>query len=227
VNVANLGQTLHHSYRGIPALLRGFPRSLRALTVLIILVFIANGVASPFWVVYAKTDIGLTASEWGLVLLVETGLRNILTIPAGFLTDRFGRTRFIIAALAISAVIPLYLFAGSFVFVLAIRCVIALASALFSPAMSALLADTVPSAIRGRVMAAIGRGSVSIGGASGGTGGPGTGFLITLPLMGAALCGGLLYAWSPAVPFLFVFAVTVVALLVAALFLRDPKTAEA
>ena len=176
--------------------------------------------------VYAKTHLGLTASQWGLILLVEFGLRNLTTVPAGFLTDRFGRTRFLIAALLLSAATPLYLLAGSFGFVLAIRCVIAVAAAFFGPAMGALLADTVPSAIRGRVMAAIGRGSVSIGSASGGTGGPGTGFLTTLPLMAAALCGGFLYAWNPATPFLLVFGLTVVALLVSVAFVRDPKTAQ-
>ncbi len=227
VSAANLGQTLRRSYTGIPALLRGFPRSLRAVSVVITLCFIANGVASPFWVVYAKTHIGLTASQWGLILLVEFGLRNLTTVPAGFLTDRFGRTRFLIAALLVSAATPLYLLAGSFGLALAIRCIIAVAAAFFSPAMGALLADTVPSAIRGRVMAAIGRGSVSIGSASGGTGGPGTGFLTTLPLMAAALCGGFLYAWSPATPFLIVFGLTIVALLVLVAFVRDPKTAEA
>ena len=226
VSAANLGQALGRSYTGIPALLRGFPRSLRAVSVVIILCFIANGVAGPFWVVYAKTHLGLTASQWGLILLVEFGLRNLTTVPAGFLTDRFGRTRFLIAALLLSAATPLYLLAGSFGFVLAIRCVIAVAAAFFSPAMGALLADTVPSAIRGRVMAAIGRGSVSIGSASGGTGGPGTGFLTTLPLMAAALCGGFLYAWNPATPFLLVFGLTVVALLVSVAFVRDPKTAQ-
>ena len=226
VSAANLGRTLRRSYTGIPALLRGFPPSLRAVSVVIILCFLANGVASPFWVVYARTHIGLSASQWGLILLVETGLRNLTTIPAGFLTDRLGRAPFIIAALLASAVIPLYLLAASFGYVLAIRCVIAVAAAFFSPAMGALLADTVPSGIRGRVMAAIGRGSVSIGAAAGGMGGPGTGFLTTLPLMAAALCGGLLYAWTPASPFLVVFGLTVAALLVSTLFLRDPERAE-
>ena len=47
VSAANLGQALGRSYTGIPALLRGFPRSLRAVSVVIILCFIANGVAGP------------------------------------------------------------------------------------------------------------------------------------------------------------------------------------
>ena len=110
--------------------------------------------------IYAKTHIGLSSSQWGLILLCEMTLRNLATIPAGFMADRFGRARFIIGALLGSTVIPLFLLAGSFGDVLAIRCIVGVTAAVFSPSTSALLADTVPSAIRGRVMAAIGRGSV-------------------------------------------------------------------
>jgi MFS family permease len=162
-----------------------------------------------------------------LVLLAETGLRNLATVPAGFLTDNYGRCRFIIAALAASLVIPLFVWTGSFAQVLLIRCIIGLASAFLSPAMGALMADTVPSATRGRVMAAIGRGSVMIGGASGGIGGPGTGYLITGPLAAASLAGGALYAWDPVSPFLAVFGLTLLALIVAFLSMRDPHDAEA
>lgn len=226
VSVATLSATARNAFTGIPAMLKGFSPTLRALAVIIILCFVANGVASPFWVIYAKTHIGLSSRQWGLILLVETALRNLAAIPAGFMADRFGRTRFILAALLASLVIPLYLLAGSFLHVLLIRCVVGVTTAFFSPATAALLADTVPSSTRGRVMAAIGRGTVMIGGASGGTGGPGTGFLITVPLMVASLGGGLLYAWNPASPWIFVLVVTAAALLIAARYVRDPKTAE-
>lgn len=226
VRPVNLAATAREAFGGIPALLRGFPPVLRALSVVIILCFVANGVAGPFWVIYAKTHIGLTASQWGLILLAEAAIRNLVAIPAGFMTDRFGRTRFIVMALSASLVIPLYLLAGSFLHVLLIRCVVGVTTAFFSPAMAALLADTVPSATRGRVMAAIGRGTVMLGAASGGTGGPGTGYLTTLPLMAASLGGGLLYAWNPASPWIFVLVVTGAALLVAGRYLRDPQRAE-
>jgi hypothetical protein len=75
-------------------------------------------------------------------------------------------------------------------------------------------------------MAAIGRGTVMIGGASGGVGGPGTGFLITLPLMIASLLGGVLYSWNPSTPWIFVLIVTVISLLIAVRHLRDPQSAE-
>ncbi len=225
-NFAYLTQTLRQAYSGIWPMLRGFTVNLRALSTVIILCFISNAVAGPFWVVYVTTHIGLRSSEWGLILLVETGLRNLVTVPAGFLTDHYGRCRFILAALAVSLVVPLFVWSGSFLQVLLIRCLIGIASAFLSPAMGALMADSVPSQNRGRVMAAVGRGSVMIGGASGGIGGPGTGYLITGPLVVASLAGGALYAWNPLSPFLVVFGITLLALLVAFRYMRDPLSAE-
>ena len=132
----------------------------------------ANGFAGPFWVVYANNHIGLTSTQWGLVLLVEAALGNAVRIPAGFLADRYGRTRFILAALLLStATLPCFIFAQTLMQVIALRCVVAITMAFFGPACGALLADTIPRDIRGRVMAAIGRGSVRIGAATGGTGG--------------------------------------------------------
>ena len=75
-------------------------------------------------------------------------------------------------------------------------------------------------------MAAIGRGSVMIGGASGGIGGPGTGFLIILPLMLASVAGGMLYEWSPLSPWIVVAGVTAICVATAAVYLRDPRQAE-
>ncbi len=213
-------------YADIIPMLRGFSPALKAMAIIITLCFVCNGLAGPFWVVYVTTHVGLSSSEWGLILLVEASLRNLATIPAGFLVDHFGRRRFIIMALLASCVIPLLLLASSFVQVLGVRCVIGIVSAFFSPAMGALMADIVPSASRGRVMAAIGRGTVMVGGATGGIGGPGVGFLITIPLVIGSAVGGLLYATNPAIPFLFVLGAMGLALILAIRYLHEPKTAE-
>jgi len=174
IRLLNLASTLRSVYASIPEMLRGFGSSLKALSVMLILCFVANGVASPFWVVRAKSHLGLTSADWGLILLLEMGLRNLTSIPAGFMVDRYGRTRFILGALLVTAIAaPLFVFAETFVDVLMIRCAVAISAAFFGPASAALLADTVPSAVRGRVMSAIGRGSVNLGAATGGLGGAG------------------------------------------------------
>ena len=225
--ISRLSVTLKKAYIDIPALLGRFPRTLRALAVIIILGFIANSVAGPFWVVYARDLIGLSTAQWGLVLLIESALGNLVRIPAGFLSDRYGRTRFILASLLLSsACVPLFVFAGTLAHVMVIRCIVAVAMAFFGPSCGALLADTTPRDIRGRVMALIGRGSVRIGAASGGTGGPGVGFLTIIPLALASLAGGYLYEWNSAAPWGFFLVVSAIALLLTAVFVRDPKHAE-
>ena len=75
-------------------------------------------------------------------------------------------------------------------------------------------------------MAAIGRGTVRIGAASGGTGGPGVGYFTIVPLVLASLLGGFLYKWDNTLPWTFILAVSVVSIFLVALFVRDPKNAE-
>jgi len=225
--LSDLPRAFRDAYGGIPALLRRFPRSLKALSLIIILGFVSNAIAGPFWVVYASEHIGLSSARWGLILLLETALRNAVYMPAGMLVDRHGRTWFMIVSLVLSLVsIPAFVLATTWVHVLAIRCVVAVANAFFMPACSALMADTVPRESRGRVMAAIGRGTVMIGASSGGTGGPGVGFLVTVPLMVSSLLGGYLYAWNPASPWYLVGVAIVISTLVAVLYVRDPQVAE-
>ena len=122
--------------------------------------------------------------------------------------------------------IPLFVFARTLAHVMAIRCLVAVVSSTFGPSCGALVADTVPRSIRGRAMAAIGRGSVMIGASSGGTGGPGVGFLTIIPLMVASLAGGLLYAWSAVSPWVFVLLAYAVALVLTGVFVRDTEKAE-
>lgn len=226
--LSRLPGVLREAYGGIPSTLRQLPRSLRALAVVITLVYVSNAVAASFWVVYARDHIGLSATQWGLVLSITTLLRIVLYVPLGMAVDRFGRTPFIWAALLITLLsTPLFVYCTTFAQVLWVRGAISLANALFSPACSALMADTVPREMRGRVMAAIGRGAAFIGASAGGTGGPGMGFLFVVPVIVASLLGGILYSYNPATPWLFTFGAIAIALLLAVRYVRDPRRAEA
>ena len=228
LGLTNLVDVFKRAYGGIPATLRQFPRSLKAMTAVLILGFISNGIAASYWVVYAKEQIGLSSSQWGLVLLIEASLRSLAYIPVGMAVDRWGRARCIQVALFLALVsVPAFVFAGGFVHVLLIRAVVAAASAFFTTACSALMADSIPREMRGRVMAAIGRGTVMIGATGGGTGGPGVGFVITIPLMLSSLAGGYLYAYNVAYPWFLSSAATAISILLVALFVRDPHKAEA
>ena len=67
-----LFNALVQAYRWIPTLIRQMPRSLKALTWVIILSFMANAMMGSFWVVYAIDQIGLSAAQWGIILLIES-----------------------------------------------------------------------------------------------------------------------------------------------------------
>jgi MFS family permease len=227
LSLSELPRVFKDAYGGIPTMLRRLPRSLKALAGVIVLTFVANGVASPFWVVYAVEQIGLSSVEWGLILLIQLTLQNLLFIPIGTLVDHHGRTRSLVVALLLSLVsIPLFAFARSFAAVLLTRAAIAIAFVTAVPACSALMADTVPRDVRGRVMAALGQGGIMLGMAGGGTGGPAVGFIVTIPLMIASFAGGYLYALNPSYPWFLTAVTTAISIILVVLFIRDPQRAE-
>jgi MFS family permease len=226
--LAELPGLIRGAYAGAPALLRGLPREVKALAGVVALGFMGNAVAGPFWVVYAIERLGLNSEQWGLILLIETALRNVLFIPAGFLVDRWGRAPCILVGLILSLITaPLFILASDFASVLLVRALTAASNAIFIPACAALLANAVPRDTRGRVMAAIGQGTVMFGAAAGGTGGPGLGYVITVPLMLSSLAAGYLYAWRPTSPWWFMLGATLIATLLTLAYIRDGQQAQA
>jgi len=227
LDLSALSGIFRQAYRTIPALLRRLPTSAKTLTAIITLMFAANAIASPYWIVYARDHIGLSATQWGLILLIEMIVRSLLYLLAGIASDRYGRVRFIRASLLVSGLaIPLVALATSFTHVLLIRIAVAVANTFFLCASSAMMADSLPRDIRGRAMAALGRGTVMLGASSGGTGGPGLGFLVIVPMMLASLLGGYIYSYNATLTWLTVMAVSAVALIVAVTLLRDAELAE-
>jgi MFS family permease len=223
----NILAILKDTYAGIPGLIRNMPRSIKALGLLVGLGFIANGISSPFWVVYVTDVIGLSSIDWGLILLFESIFRTVLTIPCGMIADRFTRTKTLFAGVLCSLIaLPSLILAQTFLHVLVIRLGVGLAGALFLPSSTALMADYIPRDMRGRVMAAIGRGSVLIGATGGGIGGPGMGYFFTIPVMVVSVLGGLLYTVNPTYPWICILGITIIQLLSIVFFIRDPEKAE-
>ncbi len=220
-------EILRRTYSGVPELLRNMPTTVKAVAMVVLLAFISNGISSPFWVVYVTDIIGLSEIEWGTILLYESVLRVILTMPAGVLADRIGRTKtLMISLLAALISLPALLLANSFTTVLIIRMGAAVAGAMFVPASSALISDYTPREMRGKVMAAVGRGTAMIGATGGGTGGSGLGYLFVLPVMASSLVGGYLYGLNPVFPWYAVGLGSVIQLLCLVFFIRDPEKAE-
>lgn len=226
MRIPALVEAVGQAYRGIPALVRQMSTPLKALAVVIVLNFMAGGLQGPFWVVYATDHVRLTAAEWGLILLIEGVIKMGLFLPAGMLVDRWGRTASLIAALAVFCVAsPLFVLLHGFAAVLLVRVLLSVSFVLAIPACTALMADLVPRAVRGQMMAAIGQGGIFPGGV-GTPGGPSVGYLIIPPVMVASLAGGFLYTLNPALPWHLSAALGLLSILLAALFIRDPRHAE-
>ena len=227
LRMSALTQALEQAYRTAPGLLRQMSTPLKVLAVVILLSFLANAVASPFWVVYATEQIKLSTAEWGLILLVESVVRLVTFFTAGTFVDRWGRTKTLLVSLAVSCVaIPLFVVLKSFTAILLIRVVIAITFALAIPACTALMADLVPRRLRGQMMAAIGQGGLMIGPAGGGAGGPALGYLFIPLVMLASLAGGYLYTFNPTYPWYFSLVMTLLSILLTVLYIRDPQRAE-
>lgn len=226
-SMISLVAIIRESYSGIPDLWRNMSKSVKSLGLVVLMGFIANGVASPFWVVYSTEVIKLSTIEWGLILLYETILKVLLTIPGGVISDRIGRTITLLASVAISLIsLPSLIFVDDFKGVLFVRFGAAIAGALFMTSSTALMADYVPRSLRGRVMAAIGRGSVLIGATGGGTGGPGMGYLFTIPVIISSMVGGLLYALNPSFPWIVVMATCAIQVFTVIFFIKEPTSKE-
>ncbi len=226
LRLAALLNALRQAYRCIPDLLRQMSTPLKALALVIVLSFMAHAMVGAFWVVYAVEQAGLSAAQWGLILLVESLVRMALFMPAGLLVDRRGRTATLILGLFIfTAAAPLFIVLRGFFAILLVRIALAVAFVLALPACMALMADLVPRATRGQMMAAIGQGGIMLGGV-GNPGGPAVGYLIIPLVMVSSLGSGLLYTLNPAYPWIFAVVAGALSIALTVLFIRDPKHAE-
>jgi MFS family permease len=227
LKISAIVHAFEHSFEAIPSFLRAMSPSLQALAWVILLSFLANGVATSFWVVYATEQIGFSTTQWGLILLAESVVRLLVFLPAGMLGDRWGRKKVLLTALVLSLIAtPLFVILKSFTAILLVRAVMSLAFTLAIPASTALMADLVPRNLRGQMMAAIGQGGLMIGPTGGGTGGPALGYLFIPPVMLASLAGGFLYTQNPVFPWIFSVVTTLLAVFVTIFFIHDAKNIE-
>jgi MFS family permease len=229
VSLSNIPQIMKDSYRSAFGALKWMPRSLWALTLIMVFIYLANSVAGPFWVIYAVEVIGLTATQWGLLGLVGTVLRTLLGVPAGILVDRASKKLIIITCLA-SSLLPLYYFVHSktFIQVLIVTIIISTVNAFLVASFQSMMADSVPRERRGRIMAAIGRGFLMITGAgwSGEGGGPGMSLILSVPTIVGSLAGGYIYSANVVLPWMLMTGAFAASTAIGIVFVKDPAEKE-
>jgi MFS family permease len=111
--------------------------------------------SSSYWVIYATDDVvGLTASEWGLITIVQDVVMIVFTIVFSLAADKYGKFRFVLASLLLTPItIALFPFSRTFIEILLLRAAFSLFISMRTAAFSAMFIDYSPQAFRGRLNA--------------------------------------------------------------------------
>lgn len=186
------------------------PDSLKALLLSYALVAFANSAVAQYYILFASGVAGINDLDWGVVVSLQLVVTNVLKYPGGWLTDKFGKRRMMIASLLTTVpAILLFTLSRSFFQVGVAAILLVAAGIYYAPAHEALQADLTPRSLRGRITAIWDMGT-AVAAASG------------------ALIGGFAFQiLGPAVPF-YVFAVAEVgATLLLFRMVKEPDIKEA
>jgi MFS family permease len=210
------------SYKSVWESLRWMTKPLWAIALISMVITFFVSIASPFWIIYATSVIGLSPGNWGALIFLLGIVQIGLMIPMGYLIDRYGTRRLIIVALSL-AIAPVFFFTfcRSFFQVFTALLSLTLANTILMPAFSSLKANLIPRERRGRLLALLGQGGRIAWGSAWAMG-----LLLFLPMSAGMLLGGYIYDWNPQYPW-FIFTLAIVfCLLLALRFIHEPETPE-
>lgn len=211
------------AYKDMDVSLRWIWRNIRSYAVVTMLLSFLSSMILPFWIIYVFKEIGLDSYLWGVILLWSGVAKAVLSLFIGGIVDRFGARICFITGLLVS--IPgmyMFTFAEGFRATLLIYTTIVLGAVLIWISSQVYLADSIPKAMRGRVMAGLGSG-ITLGVT--GVGFP-TGFLVFFPKILGNLVGGLIYALRPSSPWTLQSVLLTAALVYLWFMLKNPEKAE-
>ncbi len=136
---------------------RSLSNGLKALMIPYALVVFANGAVGRYYILYACDVIKITALEWGVIAGLQLLVANILKIPGGWLSDKFGKRKvMIISVLTCAPCTILFALSQSFLQALTVALLLIVTGIYYTPAHTALQSDLTPRTMRGRVTALFG-----------------------------------------------------------------------
>lgn len=224
IDFRNLPQVFKDSYKSFFETMRWMPTEIKALAVMQMMQVFFIGLASSYWVVYATTFIGISATLWGLNSAIQGGVNMLLAVPAGKMMDRIGRKKLLVGLMAVTPIFPIaFLFIKDYWVLVIMVVAVAICNAFLMPGFQSLLADYTPRERRGRVTSAVGSGNffIDIRGTMWGGG-----MLLFIPLAIGQTLGGILYETNPSYPFILMSAGLVPIILWAYYKVKDPRTIE-
>ncbi|MDH5447721.1 MAG: MFS transporter [Candidatus Bathyarchaeota archaeon] len=157
-SVKELGKLVKDAFKEHLQTWSWMPHSTLALTAIYILWAFEYGLVEPYWIVYAEEIIGLTSTQWGIIIGVGSAISitsKILIV--GKLLDKFSRRKILLATTALDIfTYLLFIRCGMFIQVLALWTASSFIWSFYEPTYSSLEADLIPKERRGRVFAAFG-----------------------------------------------------------------------
>jgi MFS family permease len=133
---------------------RQSPNSLKALLISYSLIVFANGLVGQYYILYAKEVIHLTDFDWGIIFSLQILLANILKIPGGWISDKFGKRKvMIISVLTCAPCTIIFALSQSFLQAAVAALLLIATGIYYAPAYEALQADLTPKVVRGRITA--------------------------------------------------------------------------
>ena len=162
----------------------------------------------PYFVVYATNILQVKEFTWAIIMAFYSGSMILSSLPSGKLVDKIGRKKPALISWVLLAFFPPFFLLGGVYLLLAGFLCFGVSNALFAAAYLALEADLVPQKLRGKEV--------------------GCSQFITYTLMSiGSLLGGVFYqSVSPALPFLFAFAVTFPCAVITIFLVHEPKNKQ-
>jgi MFS family permease len=187
---------------------RFMSRSLKFLTVALLVSAFEEPLFQLFTALYVIDVVGVSGMSWGLVNMAWTITALIFGLPLGKFVDIFGRKKAIILAyLIFTPSSVFFIVSRGFIQLLFVFVLFAIGGNLIHTAYGALQADMIPRDKRGRIMGTMGT----------------LNFLVTIP---SSAIGGYLYQINPAAPFIVAIVLGLITSLIVILLVKEPKKRE-
>jgi len=157
-NIKELGKLVKAAFKEHLQTWKWMPYSALALTAIYILWALEYGLVEPYWIVYASEIIGITSTQWGIIIGIGSAISIMSKILiVGKLLDKFSRRKILLTTTALDIfTYLLFIHCGMFIQVLALWTVSSFIWSFYEPAYSSLEADLITEERRGRVFAVFG-----------------------------------------------------------------------